>query len=151
MTDTVLDGRFNDAAAAVRYITAPQKGRGKAIVSLRSKRTADRYTYLVEKPADFNCHLVSVLVGSNNESDYQFIGSLGRAGFKHSIKSGLAATATSVIAFEWSYRKLAAGTLPEKLEVWHEGCCGRCGRKLTVPESIASGFGPECIKKAGAE
>ena len=26
----------------------------------------------------------------------------------------------------------------------HEGRCGRCGRKLTVPESIESGFGPEC-------
>jgi len=23
--------------------------------------------------------------------------------------------------------------------------CGRCGRVLTVPESVESGFGPECI------
>jgi len=30
--------------------------------------------------------------------------------------------------------------------VFHEGACGRCGRTLTVPESIASGFGPECIR-----
>ena len=32
------------------------------------------------------------------------------------------------------------------LEVWHEGRCGRCNRALTVPESIASGIGPECAK-----
>jgi hypothetical protein len=25
----------------------------------------------------------------------------------------------------------------------------RCNRKLTVPSSIASGFGPECAGKAG--
>ena len=31
-----------------------------------------------------------------------------------------------------------------KAEFWHEGRCGRCGRTLTVPESIASGVGPEC-------
>lgn len=38
-----------------------------------------------------------------------------------------------------------------KVEVWHEGKCCRCGRKLTVPESIESGIGPECAgKMAGA-
>jgi len=30
------------------------------------------------------------------------------------------------------------------LEIWHEGRCGRCNRKLTVPASIALGIGPEC-------
>ncbi len=28
----------------------------------------------------------------------------------------------------------------------HEGRCGRCGRKLTVPSSVESGIGPECAK-----
>ncbi|MGQ4872128.1 MAG: DUF6011 domain-containing protein, partial [Candidatus Thorarchaeota archaeon] len=32
--------------------------------------------------------------------------------------------------------------LPEKVRIWHEGKCGRCGRRLTVPESIESGYGP---------
>ena len=30
--------------------------------------------------------------------------------------------------------------------VYHSGCCGRCGRELTVPASILSGIGPECSK-----
>jgi hypothetical protein len=34
--------------------------------------------------------------------------------------------------------------------VYHKGQCGRCGRELTVPESIKSGFGPECIKYVGS-
>lgn len=33
------------------------------------------------------------------------------------------------------------------VEVWHKGKCGRCNRDLTTPESIANGFGPECLKK----
>jgi len=39
------------------------------------------------------------------------------------------------------------GRMPEGVEVWHEGQCGRCGRALTVPESIAMGLGPECATK----
>jgi hypothetical protein len=37
------------------------------------------------------------------------------------------------------------GILGATLEFWHEGRCGRCGRRLTVPDSIASGYGPECV------
>ena len=49
-------------------------------------------------------------------------------------------------AFAWFLASLSRpGTeLPEQLEFWHAGRCGRCGRRLTVPASIASGFGPEC-------
>lgn len=31
----------------------------------------------------------------------------------------------------------------------HEGRCCRCGRLLTVPESIESGIGPECASRMG--
>lgn len=34
-----------------------------------------------------------------------------------------------------------------RLTIYHVGRCGRCGRVLTVPESIMSGLGPECITK----
>jgi hypothetical protein len=37
--------------------------------------------------------------------------------------------------------------LPEQTKVYHEAKCARCGR-LTVPESIESGFGPHCLGKA---
>jgi len=36
-----------------------------------------------------------------------------------------------------------------KLLYYHEGRCGRCARRLTVPESIINGIGPECAKKFG--
>jgi Family of unknown function (DUF6011) len=59
-------------------------------------------------------------------------------------KSRVGREAPSAKAFDWAWRALTKGTMPANLEVWHEGRCGRCGRKLTVPESIARGIGPEC-------
>lgn len=37
--------------------------------------------------------------------------------------------------------------LPSCVEVMHTGKCSRCGRKLTNPESINIGLGPDCVKK----
>jgi hypothetical protein len=34
-----------------------------------------------------------------------------------------------------------------RMEIMHEGQCCRCGRKLTHPESIQHGIGPECSGK----
>ena len=49
------------------------------------------------------------------------------------------------MGFAWLWRRITSNTaLPPKAEVWHEGSCGRCGRKLTVPESIENGLGPVC-------
>jgi DNA-directed RNA polymerase subunit RPC12/RpoP len=38
--------------------------------------------------------------------------------------------------------------LPEQIKVYHEAKCARCGHRLTVPESIETGFGPNCLEKA---
>jgi hypothetical protein len=54
-----------------------------------------------------------------------------------------------VKTFKTLLESIAKGALPSGWEFRHEGRCGRCGRTLTVPESIDSGFGPECINLAG--
>jgi len=36
------------------------------------------------------------------------------------------------------------------IKIYHEGRCGRCGRRLTTPKSIMTGIGPECAKKVGS-
>lgn len=41
------------------------------------------------------------------------------------------------------------GAMPEGYEVNHTGSCGQCGRELTTPESIKTGFGPVCAKRLG--
>ena len=49
----------------------------------------------------------------------------------------------------WLMARLQSGKgLPETVEVWHEGRCCRCARRLTVPESIILGLGPACATRA---
>lgn len=116
---------------------------GNATFTLRSRNTGKRFTFKMrqKKGTPF---FVSVLVGVNNESDFQYIGFVptnngvliaGRKG-----KPNM----PSFKALAWALDKLANGNLPDTLEIWHEGKCGACGRKLTVPESIDTGFGPIC-------
>jgi hypothetical protein len=134
------------AGEALRFIVA-----GKAIFTLRSARTGTRYTYKVvvadERPGMAPAWFVSLLVGQDNTSDYQYIGLLTEQGFRTTRASTLRPDSKPVVAFSWTINHLRSATLPSTLEIYHEGRCGRCGRPLTVPESITSGYGPECIGK----
>jgi hypothetical protein len=92
--------------------------------------------------------MVGVLTGSDNETSYTWLGRVSRdifwIGRKFPRPGDISRDAPCAKAFEWAWRQLVRGAIPEQLEIWHEGRCGRCGRKLTVPESVAAGFGPEC-------
>ena len=99
-------------------------------------------------------HFVSLLNGQDNESSYMYLGYIrtsqaGPVYFHGHRKSKIGEDAPSAKAFEWMWRRIVVDLLPSSLDIWHEGRCGRCARLLTVPESIASGFGPECIGKVG--
>ena len=65
----------------------------------------------------------------------------------HGRKSKIEDFDQRVRAFKFALANLQLKQMPPNCEVWHEGRCGRCARKLTDPTSIASGFGPECITK----
>lgn len=136
--------RITDRNAVSEFLYA-----GKSTVTLRSIKTQKRFTYRVRQSDDKNVWFVSVLNGPDNESSYGYIGTIKKSAmrFEHGRKAKIAADAPCVRAFAWFHANLATGErLGEGVEVWHEGKCGRCGRKLTVPESIAHGIGPECIK-----
>lgn len=121
---------------------------GDATLTVQSSRTGERFTFKIEasKPeaGRAGVHFVSVLTGSNNEWSYTYLGTIFADGkFRVTKRSPIAADAPSAIAFAW----LARNFEDPRVEVWHEGVCGRCGRKLTVPESIDSGIGPTCAGK----
>ena len=60
--------------------------------------------------------------------------------------------APSVKALHWALPKIwAKAPMPPAFEIRHEGKCGRCGRALTVPESVDTGFGPECSSALGID
>lgn len=137
-----------DATAARAFILG-----GNATVTLESVKTGARFTFKVTSPDLDDAaapHFVKVLTGSDNEEDFAYLGLIRAATFTHARpeKTRISRDAPSAVAFAWAWPHLAAGRIPAGLNVWHEGRCGRCNRKLTVPESIASGFGPECSKRA---
>lgn len=128
---------------------------GKSFFTIQNKETDTRFTYKVcqatdddNKPKDL--WFVSVLVGSDNENSYQYAGIITKDGFRRTAKSKITNDAVSMKAFMWLWGMVKSGKdLPEKVDFYHAGRCGRCGRKLTTPESIESGFGPICLSKLG--
>jgi hypothetical protein len=142
-------GQLTTAELARNYILG-----GNATVTLQSQKTGTRFTYRIRVSDDGNAYFVNVLIGADNNHDYQYLGRISRdvfwIGRKTPRPGDISRDAPSAKAFDWTWRALVKGVLPEQLSVWHEGSCGRCGRKLTVPESIAAGFGPECAERIGS-
>lgn len=137
---------------------------GRADFTVENSATGGRFTFRVCAPRketeaggevidhEAKVRFVKVLTGADNSSDYEFLGTVFLDGnvYRPGKKSRISSDAPSSRAWAWFWGRLAQGRdLPESLNVWHEGRCARCGRKLTVPESVASGYGPECRGKVG--
>jgi hypothetical protein len=133
-------------------ITAPDRAlkfmlAGKATFTVRSEKTGEHLTYQVrewKKSRYGTMHFVSVRTGN----DYAKIGLLRHGcDFSSGRKADLPFDDARVRAFRYVLGHLLQKNLPPKAAIWHEGACGRCGKPLTDPTSIAAGLGPECRKK----
>jgi hypothetical protein len=136
-TDETARGRVKEIK---RFILA-----GDATFTVQNEKTGNRFTYRVRKAQDGGCWFVGVLTGSDNYSDYSYMGIIKGVEFFGTRKSRVSRTAPSYVAFDWVWRNV--GRLPACVQVWHEGACCRCGRKLTTPESVEKGIGPVCEGK----
>lgn len=125
---------------------------GKAIITIQSHATKAHYTYKIKKAKgdfkDNRVFFVSLLHGPDNTSDYAYLGLINRDTrfFRLTGKSRYTEDSTAVKAFKYMFDKLI-NNLPMSIDIFHEGCCARCGRRLTTPESIKRGIGPECANK----
>ena len=121
---------------------------GNATFTIVSTRTGARFTYKVNAAENGPMHFVKVLTGPDNIQDYRYLGFMRRGVYFHGgAKAKIGREAPSAVAFKWFWENLSKGGVSSTMEIHHEGKCGRCGRALTVPESIQSGFGPECVTK----
>lgn len=125
----------------------------------KERNTKPHYTYKVtysEPNGQWaEAYWVGLLTGSDNENSFSRLGKLDPVTGEVRLVRGACATETSycfrllerALACVWdreTVRMEAAG-----FDLHHEGKCGKCGRKLTVPSSVESGIGPECAKKMG--
>lgn len=146
--------KLTTAKAALDYITG-----GKSKFTLVSIATGNRFTYTMKNApmgeGKYNPDIknIRVMTGADNMTSYTYFGRLLKNSvgdtwyYTHGVSTRITTDATSVRAFLYVFQRLVRGILPTDVEIWHEGVCGRCGRTLTVPESIENGFGPECIKR----
>lgn len=144
---------FTNAADVTRFALA-----GHATVTLTSKKTDARYTFKITEPKNGSDtrRFVSVLTGPDNTSDYTYLGCLEDCDhsprFRLTQKSRMTGDSGPVRAVAFFCTRVLdhpEAPLPCDLEIRHEGRCGKCGRALTVPESIDRGIGPECAAKMG--
>jgi hypothetical protein len=126
----------------MRYLLA-----GRSIVTIVGKRS--RFTFKIKSAPKAPGKLwVSVLSGAENADDksYRFLGTIindsteYKPFFRHSPKSPVGIDAPSVQAFVWAFKNAE----DPRVLFYHSGKCGRCGRRLTTPESITTGLGPVC-------
>jgi hypothetical protein len=123
---------------------------GMAVLTLLNPQSGNRFTYRVLEPDVQRNPLnpvffVHVLTGRDNTRDYRYLGTIFSERLFR-VGRGVSPAQPAVRAFAWWFTRLSNGTSIAPVEAYHEGHCGRCGRRLTVPESVQSGFGPECTK-----
>lgn len=144
---------ITDPKLALAYLIQARRN----TVTFHSVASGARFTFQIqpsdkkqakEKGAKDLRFWVKFLCGQDNENDYRYLGQILNGRFsltKKSLDSGLSEKTPAYIAFKTSFDALVAGRMPGWLEVIPSGRCARCGRKITVPDSVKDGFGPECI------
>jgi len=136
---SIYQNQIKDLEIAKKFIFG-----GNSLFTLVSKKTKKRFTFKLKKAKSKEAYWISRLRGPDNTSDYEYIGAFFLDdGFKPKKETD----AYSLKAIGWFLNNLKNDHLSNQVELWHEGRCGICGRRLTVPESIDIGIGPECIKR----
>jgi hypothetical protein len=140
-----MTARIETPSHALHFILA-----GNSTVTLRSEKTGNRFTYKVKraKGEDENRPwFVSLMNGPDNEGSFAYMACIFGEKLVRTAKSKVSEEAPSFRAFRYTFERLMRDGEAPGVEIWHEGRCGRCNRKLTVPESVDIGLGPHCRSK----
>jgi hypothetical protein len=129
---------------------------GNATFTIESLKSGQHKTFKIRRPEPtpmfpHPCYFVSLLTGPNNETDYCYIGKVNELTGELTLTRGSKRNEQipDVVVFRWFMSHLFGDKILTNAVVHHEGRCGCCARKLTVPESIIRGIEPECAKRFG--
>lgn len=120
---------------------------GRAIFTVQNDKD-EHYTFKISQPKGENKpYFASLLTGPDNTSSYTYIGIFNPiTGTVFLTRNSRYTEETKAVRIiRWAIKKVWNNeTLPPGYDIRHEGKCGCCGRKLTTPESLDRGIGPEC-------
>lgn len=116
---------------------------GNANFTIQSEKTGTHYTYKVKRSKK-NSSVFFICISDD------YVGYLRFKGEKIYYNQGMNFEVSvrlqkQVKALLWVIAN--SDKLDGNVTVYHCGRCACCGRKLTDPESIERGFGPECFKR----
>lgn len=152
---------------ALKYILG-----GEAVVTVFPIKQDKKYvfkcnqliTYEKNKPIKHNRYFLNVLTGSNNTKDYTYVGTIDKKDSKNpniltlriTDKSGMTKDAPSYKLFDFLLYNLQCpnehiATLIDRIKIYHDGTCSKCGRPLTDIISTNLGMGPICYPEAHKE
>ena len=118
---------------------------GRATLTAKSLRTGRHFTYKFKTAKGKDWPFVFVL---RDHGKYDYIGMIDRNLNVHfTKKSKLLVDDIKVKALQFIAKNLTSDRISNNIELSHNGKCGKCGRKLTHPNSLKLGIGPECQKK----
>ena len=135
------------ATAAPQFSVATHNG----TITIQNPATGNHRTFRVRtQPADAKFapgeRIVSLLTGSDNESDYTGFGFVADDGrirvwtSKRAADGGVFVKFADMLTRPDHYESLGCRYL------WSERC-RKCNRRLTTPESVAAGIGPKCQQR----
>lgn len=129
---------------------------GKCEFVLYSTKTKEKFEYkLTKKESNNKENEFIYFLNTKIDNEYKYAGVIwfdekqGEFRFGQGAKGRVSGNHLNIRSLLFVMNKLHNEGEPKFCEVYHIGTCGRCGKKLTTPESIMTGLGPECCKKVG--
>lgn len=116
---------------------------GNSTVTLCSKEGSKHFTYNI-KQCDSNpdLYFVRLLRGPDNTTDYTYIGCYySDSNYFHTAKDYIHLPKRNrPVSIQFITAYLTDNDYRKHVDVYHEGKCCRCGRKLTTPQSIEGSY-----------
>jgi len=108
------------------------------IIKKKSDKNESEFIYFIYHISENELIYAGIMVYKEDIDTFEFYkGQKGNLDTDHIAIKGL----LSVV------NKLHKGNYDIPVEIYHCGRCGKCGKRLTTPDSILSGVGPECAKR----
>ena len=122
---------------------------GQGVVTLRNPKSKVEHTYVFRKPNNedqFPADVIFVYALHNNNQLF-YVGMVEDNKFRLTRHSRFLNDTPIVKGARYIMRMANEPNLKTYMELWHQGVCAVCGRKLTNSKSIQSGIGPRCKRK----
>lgn len=126
---------------------------GRAVLTFRNTEKETHMTVKVKQLTDKNDRKIKLpifqvfvsLLG-DRQTGYMFGGTIFKDENRIKIHAPAETQLNQVMQFLWKAVHNPQLLKDKKVSLLHEGRCCRCSMPLTHPESINTGFGPDCLQ-----